>query len=86
VSTYEIVADGTQPTSYCSHHVKVKVCLDAGKDKNGKYILAGPNCTHIEEVVTSRDNIASGSCTVCKPAAQTPDPAATPAPTQAVPN
>ena len=82
-TVYEIFADGTQPTTYCTEHVKVKVCLDAGKDSNGKYILAGQNCTHTKEVVVNRWKVSSKSCTVCKPAA-TPVPA-TPAPASSTP-
>lgn len=73
---YEIFSDGSQPTSYCTDHVHVKVCLDAGKDSNGKYIPAGPNCTHTKEVTVNKYNLSSKSCTVCKPAAS-PSPAAT---------
>ncbi|MBO4325867.1 MAG: transglycosylase domain-containing protein [Clostridia bacterium] len=83
---YEAFCDGTQPTSYCTYHVKVKVCDDAGKDANGKYILAGENCTHTHEVVTDKDHISSQACTKCKPApvqTQTPEPGATVAPAEA---
>ena len=82
VATYEIFSDGTQPTSYCTDHIKVKVCLDAGKDNNGRYIPAGANCTHTEEIITDRSSVSDTSCTVCKPAAPTSDPAQTPEPGQ----
>ncbi len=82
-TVYEIFADGTQPTTYCTDHVKVKVCLDAGKDANGKYIPAGANCTHTEELVLNKYHLSSKACTKCKPAA-TPVPA-TPAPATPAP-
>jgi len=74
---YEIFSDGSQPTSYCTDHVHVKVCLDAGKDSNGKYIPAGVNCTHTKEVTVNKHNLSGKACTVCKPAAS-PAPAGTP--------
>ena len=66
-AVYEIFADGTQPTSYCTVHKKYKICIDAGQDANGKYILAGPNCKHTQEIVATDYNVSAKICTVCKP-------------------
>lgn len=78
-TVYEIFADGTQPTTYCTEHVKVKVCTDAGVDAENKYILAGENCTHTREVIVHLSDISELPCPVCKPA----DPSATPTPAPA---
>ncbi|MBQ2307340.1 MAG: transglycosylase domain-containing protein [Clostridia bacterium] len=83
----EIFSDGTQPASYCTAHRKYKVCLDAGKDSEGRYIPAGPNCTHTQEIITNSYYVSKQTCTKCKPAAPTdapatptPEPAVTPVP------
>ncbi|MCR4955758.1 MAG: PBP1A family penicillin-binding protein [Lachnospiraceae bacterium] len=46
----EYFASGTVPTTYCNHHVAVKVCAESGK-------AAGPDCTNI----TTRIFITGGS-------------------------
>ncbi len=82
----EIFSDGSQPSSYCTAHVKVKVCTDTWQDSSGKYVQAGPDCAHTQEIVINKYYLSDKPCSVCKPQASTPTAApATTAPAELTP-